>query len=204
MLTLYYAKGTAALPVHILLEEIGADYEARLIDFSTAEQTSPDYLAINPKGRVPALVTPGGTLTEVPAILTYLAQTFPDANLAPTNPFGFADALAFACYLSSTVHVNHAHMRRGSRWSDDPAAHESMKAKTPETMTASAALIEEHYLKGPWVLGDTYSFCDPYLYLIARWLPADGVDIEKFPKIKAHGEAVAARPGVGKIIELHG
>ena len=75
MLTFYYATNTCALASHIALEEAGATYETRWIDFAAAEQTKPDYLKINPKGRVPALVTERGVLTETPAILAYIAQT---------------------------------------------------------------------------------------------------------------------------------
>ena len=92
MLTLYYATNTCALASHIALEESGAAYDTRLVDFATAEQTKPDYLRINPKGRVPALVTDRGVLTETPAILAYIAQTHPAARLAPLDdPFAFAE-----------------------------------------------------------------------------------------------------------------
>ena len=126
MLTLYYATNTCALASHIALEESGAAYDTRLVDFATAEQTKPDYLRINPKGRVPALVTDRGVLTETPAILAYIAQTHPAARLAPLDdPFAFAELQAFMSYLCATVHVAHAHRARGYRWTDDPAADRS-------------------------------------------------------------------------------
>jgi glutathione S-transferase len=96
MLTLYYATNTCALASHIALEEAGAAYETRWVDFGAAEQTKPEYLKINPKGRVPALVTDRGALTETPAILAYIAQTHAAARLAPLDdPFAFADLQAF-------------------------------------------------------------------------------------------------------------
>src|SRR3954452_18748678 len=106
MMTLYYAAHTCALATHTALQEVGADYTTVRIDFGTNEQRSPAYLAINPKGRVPALVTERGILTETPAMLAFVAQSFPQANLAPLNdPFGFAQVQAFNSYLCSTVHV---------------------------------------------------------------------------------------------------
>src|SRR5690348_15931525 len=88
MLTLYFAQGTCALASHIALEDSGTPYETKRVDFGKNAQQSPDYLAINPKGRVPALATPQGILTESPAILVYIAQSFPKANLAPLDdPF---------------------------------------------------------------------------------------------------------------------
>ena len=200
---LYYAKGTAALPVHIALEEIGAPYEAKLLDFSKAEQQSPEYLKINPKGRVPALEVSGGVLTEALAILTYLAQRFPEASLAPLDPFGLARAQAFNAYLSSTVHVAHAHRLRGARWADDASAHEAMRAKVTGNMTDCAKVIEAHYFDGPWVLGEQFSICDPYLFTIVRWMPADGVDMSAFTKLTAHTEAMMQRPAVQRIVALH-
>ena len=95
MLALYYSRKSCAYAPHILLHDAGAAFEARHIDFATGEQNRPEFLAINPKGRVPALVTPDGILTENPAILLYIAQTHPQAELAPTEPFALARAQAF-------------------------------------------------------------------------------------------------------------
>ena len=86
MLTLYYAAGTCALASHLALEFAGAPYEAKRLDFKQQQQRSPEYLRINPKGRVPALVTERGVLTETPALLHYIAQSFPQAQLAPLRP----------------------------------------------------------------------------------------------------------------------
>lgn len=203
MLKLYYTPGTCSLASHIALEEAGAAYEAQRIDFSKAEQTRPDYLAVNPKGRVPALVTERGTLTETPAILTYVAQSFPEARLAPIDdPFEFARLQSFLSYLCSTVHVAHAHARRGARWADDPAAHESMKAKVPENMANSLSLIERLMFAGPFVMGETYTIADPYLFTIAGWLEADGVDPAQFPKVYDHRIRMAERPAVAKVLAV--
>src|SRR5215813_743796 len=132
MLKLFYAPHTCALASHIALEEAGAVYEAVRIDFRSGEQKKPEYLKINPKGRVPALVTDRGILTETPAILAYVAQAYPKANLAPlADPFAFARAQSFNSYLCSTAHVNHAHLGRGSRWADESSSIEDMKRKVP-------------------------------------------------------------------------
>ena len=109
MLKLFHAPRTCALASLIALEEAGAEYEISPVDFSRQQQRSPDYLAINPKGRVPALVTDDGIITETPAILTYIAQSFPDAKLIPNDAFGFARVQEFNSYLCSTVHPAHAH-----------------------------------------------------------------------------------------------
>src|ERR1700728_3394514 len=146
--TFYYEVNTCSLASHIALLEAGAEYKAARIRFEGDQQRKPDYLAVNPKGRVPALVTDRGILTETPAILAYIAQSFPKAKLAPIDdPFGFAEVQAFNSYLCSTVHINHAHRPRGTRWADDPAALEAMKKKVPETIAVCFDLIESKMMK---------------------------------------------------------
>ncbi len=201
-LTLYYAPGTCAQAVLIALHEAGAHFDANRLNMAESEQRSPAYLAINPKGRVPALVTPQGVLSETLALLLYVAQTYPQANLAPLNdPFRLAHMQEINSYLASTVHVNHAHRTRAGRWADDETAQQAMKAKVPQNMRDAFAIIEQHYLSdAPWVLGEQYSVADPYLFTVAGWLKSDGVDINEFPRVAAHHARVAARPAVQKAL----
>ena len=200
MFKLYTAPGTCALASHITLEEAGAAYTAERLDFKNSQQTTAEYLAINPKGRVPALVTERGTLTETPAILAFIASSFPNAKLAPEDSFAFAQAQSFNSYLCSTVHINHAHKMRGYRWAVDETSCADRKRKVPETMAASFALIERDMLKGPWVMGEQYSICDPYLYTISGWLEGDGVDLATLPKVAAHRRRMEERPAVQKVL----
>ena len=205
MLKLYYAPGTCALATHIALEEAAAPYEAVPVDFGSQAQRSPEYLAINPKGRVPALVTEHGTLTETPALLCFVAQRFPAAELAPlSDPFALGRIQEFNSYLCSTVHVAHAHGRRGTRWADDAAAIEDMKRKVPATMTECFKLIEHKLLKGPWVMGEQFTICDPYLFTIATWIEGDGVDTTKLPHVMEHRRMMLARPAVQKAVAAEG
>ncbi|MGE3989712.1 glutathione S-transferase family protein [Pseudorhodoplanes sp.] len=201
MLTLYYAPNTCALASLISLEEAGARYETVRLNFADGEQRKPDYLAVNPKGRVPTLATERGILTETPAILAFIAQSYPAARLAPLEDvFAFAQVQAFNSYLCSTVHVAHAHRLRGSRWADDEAAIEAMKRKVPQSVGDCFDLIEREMFAGPWVTGNEYSVCDPYLFTIARWLEGDGVDIARFPKVHAHHRRMEARPAVQRAL----
>lgn len=203
MIKLFWATGTCALASHIALEEAGAKYESVKLNFAQADQRKPEYLKVNPKGRVPALVTERGILTETPAILAWIAQTHPQAKLAPADPFEFAQAQAFNSYLCSTVHPAHAHRPRAARWSDDPAAQETMRKKVPQNMSECFTLIENEFLKGPWVMGAGYSVCDPYLYTISGWLEADGVDIAKFPKVHDHFKRMDERAAVKAVLAVH-
>ncbi|MEQ8952862.1 MAG: glutathione S-transferase family protein [Gammaproteobacteria bacterium] len=194
---------TVSIASHIVLEEIGAPYETRKLDFGATEQRSADYLKVNPKGRVPALVTEQGIITETPAILAYLAQSFPDANLAPKDPFDFAKLQEFNCYLCATVHVAHAHKMRGTRWARDEAAIAEMRANVPRTMAECFQLIEDEMFGGPWVLGEQYTVSDAYLFTIAQWLQGDEVDIGRFPRVAEHSQRMLARDAVQKVREIH-
>ncbi len=200
-LTLYYAPGTCAQAVRIALEEAQAPYTPVRMDFASQQQRSPEYLAINPKGRVPALVTEHGVLTETPALLAYVAQRFAQAGLAPADAFGFARMQEFNSYLASTVHVAHAHRPRASRWADEPEAQAAMQRKVPANMTECFNVIESHYLGDkPWVLGEQYTVADGYLFTMAGWLKSDGVDIARFPRVHAHSQRMAARQAVQRAL----
>jgi glutathione S-transferase len=192
--------GACSLASHIALEEAGADYIVTRLDFAKNEQKSAEYLRINPKARVPALVTGEGIITETPAILLYIAQTHPIAKLAPLDdPFALAQIQALNSYLCSTVHPAHAHRMRGYRWSDDAAVVEALKIKVPQNMTDCFALIETDYFKGPWVMGENFGIADIYLYTIATWLEGDGADTTKFPHVMGHRSRMEQREAVKKV-----
>ena len=203
MLTLYFAPHTCALATHIVLEEVGADYSAKRIDFAANQQRSPEYLKVNPKGRVPALVTDRGILTETPAMLVYVAQSFAKKELAPLDdPFLFAQIQSFNSWLCSHLHVAHAHRMRGYRWVDADDAHSiaAMQRKVPQSVGDSFALVEREMLKGPWVMGERYTICDPYLFTLAQWLEADGVDPKTIPRVIDHRRRMSERATVKKAI----
>ncbi|MGY4253945.1 glutathione S-transferase [Bradyrhizobium sp. USDA 4516] len=149
---------------------------------------------------MPTLVTDRGVLTETPAMLAYIAQTFPQAKLAPDDAFEFARLQAFNSYLCSTVHICHAHKMRGPRWATQETSFADMKAMVPKTMGACFNLIERDMLKGPWVMGENYTVSDAYLYTLTLWLDGDGVDIATLPKVKAHRAAMESRPAVQKVL----
>jgi glutathione S-transferase len=197
----YYAPISCSLASHIALEQAGAKYDAVRVDFTSNAQRSPEYLGVNPKGRVPALVTEHGVLTETIAILTFVAQSFPDAGLAPfEDAWAFARMQSFNSYLASTVHVAHAHRMRGKRWVDDADAIVKMQEKVAQNVTECFDLIERDLFGSPWVLGERYSVSDPYLFTISRWLESDGVDPSRFPKVLAHRERMAELPAAKKVL----
>jgi glutathione S-transferase len=203
MLKLYYGLGTCALASHIALEEAAAEYEAVKVNLAAGQQRTPEYLAINPKGRVPSLVTDRGILTETPALLVFISQMYPQAKLAPLDdPFALARVQAFNSYLCSTVHVAHAHRTRPQRWADDESSFADMKRKVPRSVGDCFDLIDREMIAGPWVMGDAYTICDPYLFTVAGWLEGDGVDIKQYPKVHAHWQRMERRPAVTRALTM--
>ncbi|MCE8007353.1 glutathione S-transferase family protein [Aestuariivita sp.] len=195
-MTLHYAPGTIAAAVAIALNEAQVDYDRHRIDFAKKEHRTAAYLAINPKGRVPALRTRQGVLTETAAILDYIAAIRPETGLVPDDPFEAAQMRGAMTYLASTMHVNHAHGGRGMRWADEARSWADMKQKVPQTMAESAQYLEDHVMQGPYIMGDRFTLADPYLFVVLTWLPGDGVDIGNFPKLSAFETAMWDRPSV--------
>ena len=194
-----YAPETISLASHIALLDAGVTPDLQRLSFADKEQQSAHYTRINPKARVPTLITPDGALTETPAILGYIAQQFPDAGLMPLgDPYQCARIHEFCSYIASTLHVAHAHRMRGHRWVD-PAntnAIKAMQAKIPDSVGAAFQFIEDHYLSDSFVMGDAYTIADPYLFTVARWIESDGVSPDDFPKVAAHRAMMLQRPTV--------
>lgn len=201
MLKLYYSPGACAMASHIALEEAGAAYDLVKIDLRKGEQKTPEYLAVNPAGVTPALVTDEGVLTENLIIMGYVAQTHPEAKLADNDsPFAFGRMQAFNGFLGSSLHpaigpVLFAH----------PPLEGEARAAALEKALARYDLVEHHLLVGPWAMGEAYTVADGYLSVFTRWLRLnDLLDKERFPKLNAHLNLVQARPAVAKVLHMEG
>jgi glutathione S-transferase len=207
MLKLFYSPNACSLSTHIALAEAGADFEAVRLDLKAGDQRKPEYLAVNPKGRVPALVTPRGTLTECFVILGWVAQSYPDAHLKPDGDFfAFSEMQTFNLYLATTVHIAFAHLFRTERWADSDAAKTEIRAKVPSVLAHVFKLVEDRLSDGrPWVCGSQYTVADPYLYVFARWLERDGAGGSSgMPLTRAHRARMQERPAVKKVLAVEG
>ncbi len=201
MLTLYYARNTCARATHIALLDANAEFTTIRIDTSSNQQNSPEYLAVNATGRVPALLTEHGVLTETPALLAYIAQRYPAVALAPlSDPFAFAQIQEFNAYLCATFHVAHGHLWRPQRWASDPAAIEGMKQAAPAVIASCWSYIENHAFRGPWAMGDTYTICDPYLYTVTSWMEFDRIERSNYPRVAEHYRRMCDLPNVRKAL----
>jgi glutathione S-transferase len=182
MLTLYLVPGSSSMAVHIALHEIGVPFEARPMSFRRGDLQAPDYLKLNPEGKVPTLLIDGRPLTEVAAILFYLARRFPDAKLLLRNdPETEAQAISWMSFIAATLHPAR---RRGLHYA------------------RSVYGIADRWLGAGWAIGD-YSIADIHLFRLYWRLfnslhPAPG----EFPNLDAHYARMMARPAVQKTIEI--
>lgn len=196
MLTLYYAPGTISVAVAMALEEVGVDYTAIRLDFRSGDQTKSDYRKLNPKGRVPALITDDGILTETGGLLEYVAP-----SLVPTDPFAAAKMRELMCYLNGTMHPHHAHAIRGERWADEESSFADMKRKTPQRMAECASYLEDYMPSLPFAAGTFEVASDAYLYVALSWLAGDGVDIAQYPRLAAFQHQMNTHASVQAVFE---
>lgn len=203
---LYHSPGACSLAPHLVLNEIGVDYEPRRVNFAEKQQTSAEYLAINPKGRVPVLLIDGFVLTEVPAILTYLGQRYPQAKLLPAGGEPLARCLEWLAYCSSTVHPAYAHLRRPERYLDDKAMHPPLQEKGEASFIDCIGFIDRRLEDKQYAAGAEYSVADAYLFVFFGWTNSMKKYnmAERFPHYTAWAKRMLQRPAVQKVLEIEG
>lgn len=201
MLKLYYSPGACALASHIALEEAGAEYEVQAINLRTGEQKTPEYLAINPAGVTPALATDEGVLTENAAILNYIVQTHPAAGLADTGSvFNYSKMQSLNGWLGSSLHPAVGKLL----FSRPPLEGEAREVQL-ELALGKYDLLENHLLKSPWAMGESYTVADGYLSVFTRWARQSGLlDTARFPKLNDHLDRVQVRPAVQRALAAEG
>jgi glutathione S-transferase len=203
---LFYSPGACSLACHILLHEAGARHEAVPVALKDGAQFKPDFLALNPKSKVPTLQRDDGSvLTEMPAISYWIAATYPDAGLMPKSTDGVARAMEWLNFMSGSVHNGgFTRIARGERFVGDPAhapgAVEKAKADTAKYID----LMEARMQGQSYALGEEYSFADPMLYVLARWVPRAGKSLEQLPALKAFHARMEARPAVQATLKAEG
>ncbi len=203
---LYYAPTACSVAAHIALEEIGADFEARRIDLAKGEQTSPEYLKINPRGRVPALVVDGQVVTEVPALLTYIAGLKPELELIPpAGSLAQARCFEWLGFLSSTLHVAYAQFRRPARFVRDGSPCRDEVSEEGRRITIRLYDEVEQRLGDGWAAGDAYSIADIYLFPFHGWAWRLNVDAAaEYPKWTSLIERLKQRPAVRRVLDKEG
>ena len=180
MLTLYLSPGSSSMAPHIALHEVGAPFETRVISFARKEHQQPAYLAVNPEGKVPAMLIDGRLLTEVAGMLFYLARQYPEARLLPEDAEAQAHVVSWMSFIAATVHparpkgIEHANMIFGQ--------------------------ADKRLGVNDWAVG-AYSIADIHLFrLFWRFSRALNPPLGSFPHLEAHHARMLARPAVKKTI----
>ncbi|NIF87817.1 glutathione S-transferase N-terminal domain-containing protein [Burkholderia sp. Cy-637] len=206
---LHYSPGACSLAVHIVLEELGVPYtlDARVIAKGATQAA--DYLAVNPKGRVPALEVPGQArvLTELPAIMAYLARRYPEAGLVPVEPIEEARCHELLSWLAGWVHgMGWTELWRPHRFIGEPAQYEAVMANGRRIIDESSASIEAMLAATQaYGTGDRFSIADPYLLAIYRWVVRIGIDGPgRYPAWHAHALRLGERPAVQRALDQEG
>lgn len=205
-IALCYSPGSCSLAVHIVLNEIGQPFELRKFATSERANYSEEYLAINPKGRIPALQIDGFTLTETPAILGYLGRRFPDAKLYP-NEGGEAEArcLELLAWSSNTVHVAFAQVFRPERFVPNEEAYPPVKESGRANYDRCLSDIDKRLQHQPYAVGAQYTVVDPFWLVFFRWGMRSGYDMRgRFPTYTAYVERLCERPSVEKTLTTEG
>lgn len=201
MLTLYYSPGACSLAPHIALEEASAAYALQLVSIPKGEHQAPEYLKVNPRGKIPALRTDVGVLTENVAILTYIARSFPQSGLLPEEPFNMARCISHMAWLSNTVHPAFTHIVRPGRFATDGSAQQNVKAIGRENAWKLLQELDRLLDGQQWVLGSRYSVADPYTLVIYGWGKGHRMPVEQLKNYSAFKDRMLQRPAVRTVLE---
>jgi glutathione S-transferase len=198
---LYHMPGACSRVTLNALEEIGLEYEDQVLDLSKGDQRSPEFLAVNPRGKIPALVVDGQSITENSAILLYLINQYPDAGLLPQSDDQLfrARSVSDLIWCSATVHPVVRSIRMPIRMTDgDPAG---VLAKGMELMQPIVKAIDERLAQDDWWFGDKWSIVDTYLYWNYDTAASGGFDLSGNPALLDHAKRVRARPSFQRLLK---
>jgi glutathione S-transferase len=202
MLTLFYSPGACSMASHIGLEEAGAAFETKLVALAKGEQRTPDYLKINPRGKVPALrLDDGSVLVENTAILVYLGRRFPEKGLLPKDPVAEARCISMMAWLSNWVHPAFTHIFRPERFAEDPNAVASVKETGKKNFWAALQEVDGLVAGKKWMQGDQFTGCDPYALVFYGWGARIELPVKELKNYTGWKDRMLERPAVRKVLE---
>jgi glutathione S-transferase len=201
---LYYAPGACSLASHITLEELGIPYETQKLDLAAGDQRKPEYLRLNPRGRVPTCVVDGKVMTENVGIISYFAGGYADRGIWPKDTWHQGLAISTMAWLSNSVHTTYSHIVRAARWTDDPAAQESVKEKAKATYFDYLKEIDSLLSGRKWAIGSHFTAVDGYLLVFYRWGNRQKMPVRDLGNYSAHTDRVMARSAVKKVMAEEG
>jgi glutathione S-transferase len=209
-LQLYFAPGACSFVPHVLLEAAGTTFEPKMVKIHKGEQYSAEYKALNPKSQVPVLVTDGSAITQIVAITTFIADSFPAAHFLPTDPLQKARVLQTLAWMNNSVHPTFTHIFMPQKFTPDAAAQATIKAHNVQLFADQLreidALIGEAKAKGGTYAAATFGHdhltaLDAYTLTLTRWGSIAGIDPTQFTHSWPHIQTLATHPAIAKVIE---
>ena len=201
---LYYSPGACSFAPHIVLEEIGKPYEVELVSTMDGSTRKDQYLSLNPKGRVPLLIDGEHVITEVSAIMSYLALNNPDLNLIDTAPLQLTRTIEWMNWLA-TIHTQViAQNWRSQRFTDEASAFEGIQGKGMEGLVETCNQINSKMENRNWAVGEQYSIADPYLLVFFRWGNRLGQNMRQFQHWTDHAERMEKKSAVQRVLQAEG
>ncbi|MCU0882605.1 MAG: glutathione S-transferase N-terminal domain-containing protein [Hyphomonadaceae bacterium] len=202
-LAFHHFPGACSLATHIVLHEVVLAFEPVRVALLDGEQRTSGYLAVNPSGKVPALIINGSLLSETPAILAWLADQRPEAGLLPLEPLARAQVISLVTWMSGTLHPGYGRIFRPDLTGAPQAAWDDVRAFGKADVQAGLARLEALLGDQDWFFGD-YSIADPLALVMSRWGFRFGLDMASLPRLVAHGRRVATRPAASLAIADEG
>ena len=201
MYKLFWAKSMGSMAAEVLFEEIGTAYEKIAVDLEKQENQSAEFLAVNPTGQIPALILPDGTvMTESAAMVLHICDRHPEAKLAP--PAGSPESARFQrwlIFMAATLYSADQRLYYAERMTTDAAGTAGIEAAARAAMDRHFALVNDALDPGPYLLGETYSAVDVYLWMLAKWHPDEKQLFADNSRIAKLVDLVEARPAVAKV-----
>jgi len=187
------------MATYISLLEAGADFDVNIISLKNNEQSSPEYAAINPKKKVPYLVVDGRGLTENVAIQSWIAETYPSANLLPTDSWDHKQAISYMGWFGSGIHPHITRHFKPVKFCADESAHADIKAKSKAMYMEQLALVDSKLAGKTWFF-DHYTVCDSYFFWVYDRALNEGFDLSGMKHATAHNELMRTRENVQKVL----
>ena len=205
-LKLYFAPGACSFVPHTLLETVGEPFEPVLVKIHKQENYGPDYKAVNPRSQVPVLVDGGEVITQIVAIVGYLADRFPQAGFLPREPLARARVMETLAWMNNTVHPTFTHIFMPWKFTAKPALHADLKAYNTQLYAGMLTELEALMLAAQdqgraWLGGDAFGPLDAYALTLLRWGSIAGLDPAACPLLWAHVQRVALLPAVQRAME---
>lgn len=198
---LFYSPGACSLASHIALEETGKPYKPMETLLSQKQHMTPEYLAVNPRGKVPALIAEGRVITENTAILTYIGLTYPETGMWPTDTIDQMRCISQMAWFSNTPHISQRAKFRPYRFVEKEEMHDAVSTKAKANYWEEMKEVDGLIAGKKWIMGDNYTVVDPYALVFYGWGMSNGLPMDELKAFTQHKNQMLERPAVRVVLE---